>query len=308
MPRKKKELITIEDELDTTTLQNKDVSDTIDDKNVKEEKIKKKAEKVVKEKIAKANRTDSVKVTKEGKDETKPLQLAELINEAAKFRKGEIELSDLDELGERMTIRTYIPMLEKLSLVMLIVFNMGQEDTNVNEVRIAKREKDLFFEVLLGAYALVDVTELNLKTYESYDLLYPIFGEYILQYCRKDYEQIVGMIKDSLNIYHMQELSELFDTIDYKKLQEASEQHEKLFQQLEDSKELVANLREMYGLANPAIKQTYESIEKVALKDLHEQEKAVKEALIADGKMSPDAIEKVISEKPKRGRKKKSEE
>ena len=308
MPRKKKELITIEDELDATTLQNKDVSDIIDDKNVKEEKIKKEAEKAVKEKIAKANRTDSVKAAKEDKEEAKPLQLAELINEAAKFRKGEIELSDLDELGERMTIRTYIPMLEKLSLVMLIVFNMGQEDTNINEVRIAKREKDLFFEVLLGAYALVDVTELSLKTYESYDLLYPIFGEYILQYCRKDYEQIVGMIKDSLNIYHMQELSELFDTIDYKKLQEASEQHEKLLQQLEDSKELVANLREMYGLANPALKQTYESIEKVALKDLHEQERVVKEALIADGKMSPDAIEKVVSEKPKRGRKKKSEE
>ena len=308
MPRKKKELITIEDELDAAASQNKVVSDVVDDKNVKEEKIKKEAEKAVKEKIAKANRADSVKATKEDKNEAKPLQLAELINEAAKFRKGEIELSDLDELGEKMTIRTYIPMLEKLSLVMLIVFNMGQEDTNINEVRIAKREKDLFFEVLLGAYALVDVTEMSLKTYESYDLLYPIFGEYILQYCRKDYEQIVGMIKDSLNIYHMQQLSELFDTIDYKKLQEASEQHEKLLKQLEDSKELVANLREMYGLANPAIKQTYESIEKVALKDLHEQEKAVKEALIADGKMSPDAIEKAVSEKPKYGRKKKTEE
>lgn len=210
----------------------------------------------------------------EEKDKTpEQIKLAELVNVASRFVQGKSSVEELDELGNRMTIRNYIPILDKMRLIMAIIFKFNAEDVEMHEIRVINMERELFFDVLLGGYALIDVNEPELRTYQSYDLLYPLFANFILQYCKDDYNKIVKMIEDSLNIYAMQDLDSLFNNIDYKALKETAKQHEELLKSFEKNKKLVADLRKIYEAENPNGVKVLDAVSETIQREANEKAK-----------------------------------
>lgn len=239
------------------------------DENVKDNKV---VDFPVKENINPENETEN-KIPEQ-------IKLAELVNVASRFVQGKTSVEELDELGNRMTIRNYIPILDKMRLIMAIIFKFNAEDVEMHEIRVINMERELFFDVLLGGYALIDVNDPDLRTYQSYDLLYPLFANFILQYCKDDYNKITNMIEDSLNIYAMQDLDSLFNNVDYKALKESAKQHEELLKKLEQDKEMVANLRRIMDATDPNTKKVLDNISEIAneeakqsLSELTEQSK-----------------------------------
>ncbi len=210
----------------------------------------------------------------EEKDKTpEQIKLAELVNIASRFVQGKTSVEELDELGNRMTIRNYIPILDKMRLIMAIIFKFNAEDVEMHEIRVINMERELFFDVLLGGYALIDVNDPDLRTYQSYDLLYPLFANFILQYCKDDYNKIVKMIKNSLNIYAMQDLDSLFNNVDYKALKETAKQHEELLKSFEKNKKLVADLRKIYEAENPDGVKVLDAVSETIQREANEEAK-----------------------------------
>ena len=210
----------------------------------------------------------------EEKDKTpEQIKLAELVNVASRFVQGKTSVEELDELGNRMTIRNYIPILDKMRLIMAIIFKFNAEDVEMHEIRVINMERELFFDVLLGGYALIDVNDPDLRTYQSYDLLYPLFANFILQYCKDDYSKIVKMIEDSLNIYAMQDLDSLFNNVDYKALKETAKQHEELLKSFEKNKKLVADLRKIYEAENPNGVKVLDAVSETIQREANEEAK-----------------------------------
>lgn len=210
----------------------------------------------------------------EEKDKTpEQIKLAELVNIASRFVQGKTSVEELDELGNRMTIRNYIPILDKMRFIMAIIFKFNAEDVEMHEIRVINMERELFFDVLLGGYALIDVNDLDLRTYQSYDLLYPLFANFILQYCKDDYNKIVKMIEDSLNIYAMQDLDSLFNNVDYKALKETAKQHEELLKSFEKNKKLVADLRKIYEAENPNGVKVLDAVSETIQREANEEAK-----------------------------------
>lgn len=210
----------------------------------------------------------------EEKDKTpEQIKLAELVNVASRFVQGKSSVEELDELGNRMTIRNYIPILDKMRLIMAIIFKFNAEDVEMHEIRVINMERELFFDVLLGGYALIDVADPDMRTYQSYDLLYPLFANFILQYCKDDYNKIVKMIEDSLNIYAMQDLDSLFNNVDYKALKETAKQHEELLKSFEKNKKLVADLRKIYETENPNGVKVLDAVSETIQREANEEAK-----------------------------------
>ena len=210
----------------------------------------------------------------EEKDKTpEQIKLAELVNIASRFVQGKTPVEELDELGNRMTIRNYIPILDKMRLIMAIIFKFNAEDVEMHEIRVINMERELFFDVLLGGYALIDVNDPDLRTYQSYDLLYPLFANFILQYCKDDYNKITKMIEDSLNIYAMQDLDSLFNNVDYKALKETAKQHEELLKSFEKNKKLVADLRKIYEAENPDGVKVLDAVSETIQREANEEAK-----------------------------------
>ena len=210
----------------------------------------------------------------EEKDKTpEQIKLAELVNVASRFVQGKSSVEELDELGNRMTIRNYVPILDKMRLIMAIIFKFNAEDVEMHEIRVINMERELFFDVLLGGYALIDVNDPDLRTYQSYDLLYPLFANFILQYCKDDYNKIVKMIEDSLNIYAMQDLDSLFNNVDYKALKETAKQHEELLKSFEKNKKLVSDLRKIYEAENPNGVKVLDAVSETIQREANEEAK-----------------------------------
>lgn len=210
----------------------------------------------------------------EEKDKTpEQIKLAELVNVASRFVQGKSSVEELDELGNRMTIRNYIPILDKMRLIMAIIFKFNAEDVEMHEIRVINMERELFFDVLLGGYALIDVNDSDLRTYQSYDLLYPLFANFIQQYCKDDYNKIVKMIEDSLNIYAMQDLDSLFNNVDYKALKETAKQHEELLKSFEKNKKLVADLRKIYEAENSNGVKVLDAVSETIQREANEEAK-----------------------------------
>ena len=201
------------------------------------------------------------------------IKLAELVNVASRFVQGKAKIEELDEIGNRMTIRNYIPILDKMRLIMALVFKFNAEDVEMHEIRVINMERELFFAVLLGGYALVDVNDPDLRTYQSYDLLYPLFSNYILQYCKEDYNKITKMIEDSLNVYAMQDLDSLFNNVDYRSLRETARQHEELLKKFEKNKKLVADLRKIYEAEKPDSVVVLDAVSKSIQQEANEEAK-----------------------------------
>ena len=221
---------------------------------------------------------ENVNLKSEQKNEEKgktpeQIKLAELVNIASRFVQGKSSVEELDELGNRMTIRNYIPILDKMRLIMAIIFKFNAEDVEMHEIRVINMERELFFDVLLGGYALIDVNDPDLRTYQSYDLLYPLFANFILQYCKDDYSKIVKMIEDSLNIYAMQDLDSLFNNVDYKALKETAKQHEELLKSFEKNKKLVADLRKIYEAENPNGVKVLDAVSETIQREANEEAK-----------------------------------
>ena len=201
----------------------------------------------------------------------KRINLAELVNASVDFIRGDISVDEMAKIGDKLTIRNYIPILDKYKIMMSLVFDMNQTGVEQGELATVNLERDLFFKVLLGEYAMVDVSDENLWTYYNYDLLYPIFMPYILQYCCMDYEKLVKMIDKSLDIYHMHELSDMLSSVDYQELERNAEENRNLIEALEKNKDLVANLKELLKANNPMADMIVSGVQKEAIDSINEQ-------------------------------------
>ena len=172
--------------------------------------------------------------------------LSYYVNVVTKFIRGKATLDDLNELGNQMTIREYIPMKEKYRLIATIIFKMDTETDDMAETVVIAKEKNLFFDVLLTAYCGINCENQDLKTYATYDLLYPILSKYVLQFCGDDYKKLVEMLDSSLNIYRMKELNEILGSVDYAEIKKVTQENEALLKKFYQEKDALEKLKELF--------------------------------------------------------------
>ena len=206
-------------------------------------------------------------VEKEKAEKREKLTLAYLINETYKFVRKEISLEEFNNLGEQIDVLGYIPILSKMRIVMSFIYDIQHLDSEVHELNILEIQKKLFFEVLLKEYASIDISDDTLVNYSSYDLLYPLFYPYIIQYCGADYNSIVKMIDDSLNLYNLQELVELLNSADYSKIEEQAKTMRKLINTLNADKGLISDIKDIVVTTGQASNNFNKVVTDVVLKE-----------------------------------------
>lgn len=190
----------------------------------------------------------------------------ELIIEKAKgFISGEVSQEEMATFGGEMMIRSYIPILEKMGLIMAILNQHIYSDVEAQEIKTVEMYKNIFFYIMLSGYANVDCSDRDLITYSNYDLLYPIYAPFILSYCKDDYELTINMLKDSINFYNIQDISEGLNGINETALKEATKANKDLMRELGENKDLIHELKEIAELNDPTTKKMIETIKKASL-------------------------------------------
>lgn len=201
----------------------------------------------------------------ESKDTGKSMTLSYLVQKVTEYQEGKISLEDLDELGKEISIRAYLPLIDKMTCVLALVSGMQYNTAETYEVKIVEMYKEMFFFVLLGKYGMIDVSDRTLYTYSNYDLLYPIIGKFLLVYCKDDYEMIEKMIKDSMNYYGLTSITDAVGAIDMEELKKNTDSNEKFIEGLEQNKDLIHDLKEIMVFNDGTTKRFVDSVRKGAL-------------------------------------------
>lgn len=193
------------------------------------------------------------------------ISLELIIEKAQGFIKGDVSQEEMATFGGEMMIRSYIPILEKMGLIMAILNQHIYSDVEAQEIKTVEMYKNIFFYIMLSGYANVDCSDRDLITYSNYDLLYPIYAPFILSYCKDDYELTINMLKDSINFYNIQDISEGLNGINETALKEATKANKDLMRELGENKDLIHELKEIAELNDPTTKKMIETIKKASL-------------------------------------------
>lgn len=190
--------------------------------------------------------------------------LKECIEMTRKFYDGEISVDDINEFGSRIVIRAYIPILEKMQL-MINVLTTNQLKTGVvnPEIIILELYKEIFFKVILGGYAQIRLGEADYQTYDNYDLLYPMFNNYILNFCKDDFKLFMNMLRDSMSLYGITNVTEAMEQVDTEKMTEVSKQNSDIMDKLREDPEFLDKLMNIAEFANPTTKKVVESLKEI---------------------------------------------
>lgn len=211
--------------------------------------------------------TESKDTESEFKDVGKSMTLSYLVQKVTEYQEGKISLEDLDELGKEISIRAYLPLIDKMTCVLALVSGMQYNTAETYEVKIVEMYKEMFFSVLLGKYGMIDVSDRTLYTYSNYDLLYPIIGKFLLAYCKDDYEMIEKMIKDSMNYYGLTSITDAVGAIDMEELKKNTDSNEKFIKGLEQNKDLIHDLKEIMVFNDSTTKRFVDTVRKGALEN-----------------------------------------
>lgn len=200
----------------------------------------------------------------EKREEFKPkITIEELASAAQKYISGDFSDEEMNEYGGTIQVRGYMPLTEKITLIMSLMNVYEYTDYNSQEIRVADMYKNLFFYVLLGGYAFVDCSNKEMLTYETYDLLYPIFAPYILNFCQHDYENFKGMLTDTINMYGIQHFVEAAEDIDINAMKEATIANGRFITQLSQNKELIEKINNIAAMNDPLTQAVVEELRKI---------------------------------------------
>lgn len=193
------------------------------------------------------------------------IALEEVIKICNDYYSGKLDDDDLNEFGQRIIIRSNISILEKSAGIMLITTQAEYSDTDNISQKIAEMYMNKFFHILLDCYTNIEVNN-ELVTLENYDLIYPLFKDFILQYCKNDYAEFNEMLRDTLQVGNIEELIGIFNRIDVKNLEKANQNLNDTFKQLQKNETLIGKLSDIASFNDPLTSKMVNEIKKEAVK------------------------------------------
>ena len=208
--------------------------------------------------------------------EEKVVKLEEIIKLVDNFLEGKITSEDLADYGAKMKVRAYLPILDKMKVVIALSTRYIYSDTELHEVRVAELYKDLFFYGLLECYGLVDCSDRSLHTFANYDKLFPVFMPFLTSFCESDYKILKEFLHDALDAYATRDFVEAVNGISAQALEEAAKENRKMIRELESNKELIGDLREIAAMNNPITKNVIDEIRRISLEKSNEKEELEK--------------------------------
>lgn len=208
--------------------------------------------------------------------EVKLISLEEIIDVTKKYLGGELSDDEMNEYGQTLQIRGYIPLTEKITLIMNLMNVYEYSDYNSQEIRVADMYKNLFFYIILGGYGFIDCSNTRLLTYENYDLLYPVFAPYILNFCSHDFEVFKDMLRDTINMYGIYNFVKAAESIDLDAMKEATAANDRFITQLSKNKELIEKINNIAVMNDPLTAAVVEELKKINIEKITAKEKSEK--------------------------------
>lgn len=199
------------------------------------------------------------------------ITLQDCIDIADGFINGTVSVDELESFGTRMSIRAYIPILEKMSVLMKVLMEYEISAVESTEIKMVELYKHIFYSVVLGLYGQVQIDPIKdkeLMTYENYDKLFPIFYQYIIGYCKTDYDVFMSMFNDCVSWNGVVKITEELEQIDSEVLKETSESNKELINSLKENSKVVEDMKDLLMATDRTTQEVVSEIKKTTVKEV----------------------------------------
>lgn len=131
----------------------------------------------------------------------------------------------LNELQQKLVIKSYLPLAEKTIVLFKIMNDSDQPVGTLSSVFTIGVEVACFFDGLLAYTNIDNNIDLIDKTYENYDCLQQSgMADYILQYCERDYGVLVKLMDRTINYHNLIDLMNTLKDLNLDKAEEFTKQ------------------------------------------------------------------------------------
>lgn len=126
-----------------------------------------------------------------------------------------------EALKRSLVIRDYLTAAEKNIVLFRILMDADRDINSTSSTFAMAMDLGCVFDGLLS-YTNIDSTiPQEWKTYELYDMFHMSgLVDYILQYCRKDYERLVALVDRTVSFEHLTQLVDVVRKLDNKELKQ----------------------------------------------------------------------------------------
>lgn len=191
------------------------------------------------------------------------VMLSEVIEKCRQYATGESDKEVLDEMGSRITVKSYLPILDKMGILYDFYFSKSSLFSTI-EGKIIENEVKKFWKILLK-YTNIEIDNEDLCNFDNYDLCFPMLHDYIAQFCYLDYDRTCRMVAENMMMAMIKIISTYFEELDSDTLKENSTQIEKLMQTIIENKKLISELNSLVIFNDPKTKEMIENLKKQAV-------------------------------------------
>lgn len=195
-----------------------------------------------------------------------------VIEACSKFIESNGKDMDLIDLESHLIIKNYLSMEDK-AICATKAFLDADKDYSIPSIFISIGfDIAILFNCLLS-YTNIDVDKITdeLKTYENYDLIYQSgLGDYILTYCKQDYNRLVNMIDKALSIEHVSSLLSSLDSIDSNVIEDMTNAIVSL--KNNGDKDMIHDMAVISKFSDPGIEDLKEKITEEVLEKIYSKE------------------------------------
>ena len=175
--------------------------------------------------------------------------LTEVIDMCSKFINKEIDIEELEKWGEKIEIKTYLPIVDKMAILYDFLLLKSSKFSGI-EAQLAEIEVQKFWKILLK-YTNIEIDDETLCTFDNYDKCYMVLGDYIVQFCYIDYDRICKMISESWFLNSIKVLADYLENLDIDSLKENNEKTSEFLKELIQNEKLVEDLKDIAIFNNP---------------------------------------------------------
>lgn len=200
------------------------------------------------------------------------IKISDCIKNVENFIKGEIDENEYENQLNKIGVRIYLPIINKMTIIMELINSMNISRSIMDgEAVIIELYKNIFYKVILEGYGQIDLLEKDYLTYENYDLLYPTYGIYIKSFCKEDLNNFMDMLRDVLSFNGIFNLNEKIKNINEDEIKNSTKEIEKMLNGLKDNEKLINNLSTIISYNDPI----YNKVKKEMLKEAKEDIKNI---------------------------------
>ena len=197
-------------------------------------------------------------------------EILDICDQFTKHPEDETAVKAYNDMLQNLVIRAYLPMQEKVVALVRMVMD-SDKDIDVPEAFFtAGLEIACCFDGLLSYVNIEPEVNLDIKSYENYDLIYQSgLADYILEYCGKDYERLVRMMERTLSYENLTDLVQSMREMDTGSLRELVNNLRNMKDEIDP--EVIKNIADIARMNDPALNDLKDTIDNEAVDKAFEE-------------------------------------